>query len=57
MLVRRKKYKQLEEELEETYFLLEITTGILNMMDEREARERHPVSSKKKTTTKKAVKK
>jgi hypothetical protein len=57
MLVRRKKYKQLEEELEETYFLLELTTGILNMMDEREARERHPVSSKKKTTTKKAVKK
>jgi hypothetical protein len=56
MFVRKNKYKQLEQQLDETMFLLEITTAMLNDLSEESAKKRHPSTSKKPTTKRKVVK-
>jgi len=56
MFVRSSKYKQLERHLDETMFLLEVTTEILNDLSKQEAKKRHPSTSKKPVAKRKAVK-
>lgn len=56
MFVRSSKYKQLERQLDETMFLLEVTTEILHDLSKESAKNRHPSTSKKPVAKRKAVK-
>jgi hypothetical protein len=55
MFVRKSKYKKVLLDLDETVFLLEITTAMLNDLNKKEAKKRHPSTSSKKTTPKRKV--
>lgn len=56
MFVRLSKYNRLEQQLDETMFLLEITTEMLHDLSKESAKKRHPSTSKKPAAKRKVVK-
>jgi hypothetical protein len=56
MFVRSSKYKQLEQQLDEVMFLLEVTTELLYDINKENAKKRHPSKSKKPVAKRKEVK-
>jgi hypothetical protein len=56
MFVRSSKYKQLEQQLDEAMFLLDVTTELLYDANKENTKKRHPSTSKKPVAKRKAVK-
>ena len=56
MFVRLSKYNRLEQQLDETMFLLEITTEMLHDLIKESSKKMHPSTSKKPAAKRKVVK-